>query len=105
MKSKFLIVTAGVAISLSYVGSSGAATNAVRREERRIERGMRGPTDRNTKDMLREEERLDEESGGVGQKYLKREQRAAAKEERRMEKLSSQVVKTKKHHGFTLPPS
>ena len=97
MKSTPLILVAGLALSLSCVGSSESSTDLGRREERRIERTLRGRTDKDTKEMEREEQRIEDQPVGGGGKYLKREQREAAKEQRRLQKLSNQQVKVKKH--------
>ena len=48
--------------------------------------------------MERDEQKLEDEPGGGGEKYLKREQRGAAKEQRRLQKLSNQEVKVRKQH-------
>jgi len=98
MKSTPLILVAGLAISLSCVASSESSTNILRHEQRRMERIMRGRTDIDTKAMERDEQKLEDEPGGGGEKYLKREQRGAAKEQRRLQKLSNQEVKVRKQH-------
>ena len=57
---------AALALSLSWTAASQSSTDLERRDERRIERTLRGRTDKDSERFRREEEKMDEQGGGGG---------------------------------------